>query len=70
MEGIEIYNPLVAEDRRIINAIAEAQEMCTALPSFKLYDAGEASVAKLICEGLKEKIDLQNFPLCYLCSRE
>ena len=39
ISGIEVFNPLVPEDRiELVKAIAEAQEMCTALPSFKLYD--------------------------------
>ena len=69
--GIEIYNPLVEEDRKnLINAIAEAQELCTALPSFKLYDTGEASVAKLISEGLSRKLDLSELPSCVIYAAE
>ena len=72
VEGIEIYNPLVAEDReQLIDAIAEAQELCTALPSFKLYDIGEeASVAKLISEGLRRKIDSSKLPSCVIYAAE
>ena len=72
MEGIEIYNPLVAQDRKqLIDAIAEAQELCTALPSFKLYDVGEeASVAKLISEGLRRKIDSSKLPSCVIYAAE
>ena len=48
-EGVEIFNPLVEEDRIALGqAIAEATELATALPSFTLYDAGSASVAKLL----------------------
>ena len=72
VEGIEIYNPLVAQDRKqLIDAIAEAQELCTALPSFKLYDVGEeASVAKLISEGLRRKIDSSKLPSCVIYAAE
>ncbi len=71
IEGIEIYNPLVEEDREhLIKAIAEAQELCTALPSFKLYDAGEASVAKLISEGLSRKMSSVNLPSCVIYAAE
>ena len=71
IEGIEIYNPLVATDRmKLIQAISEAQEMCTALPSFKLYDAGEDSVAKIICEGLKIKMESPELPSAVIYAAE
>ena len=48
VSGVEVFNPLVAEDRAaLLEAIAGANELCTALPSFKLYDSGAASVAAL-----------------------
>ncbi len=53
IEGIEIYNPKVQEDRKkIINAIAESTEIVTSLPSVDFYDMGENSVASLIAQGL------------------
>lgn len=57
VEGVEIFNPLIPEDRAaLIAAIAEASELSTALPSYNLYDAGgEASVARLLAEGLADK---------------
>jgi mannitol-1-phosphate 5-dehydrogenase len=55
-QGLEIYNPAVPGDRKIlIDAIAEASELATALPSVDFYDRGEASVAKLLREGFAEK---------------
>ena len=37
VEGVEIFNPLVEEDRTaLIQAIGEASELATALPSFSL----------------------------------
>jgi mannitol-1-phosphate 5-dehydrogenase len=55
--GVEIYNPSVSEDReKIIVALAEAQEMATALPSVDFYDRGEASVANLLAEAVKRKL--------------
>ena len=57
VEGVEIFNPLVNEDRTaLLRAIAEATELVTALPSFTLYDVGEASVAELLAEGLAKKL--------------
>ena len=57
VSGVEVFNPLVAEDRAVLlEAIAGANELCTALPSFKLYDSGAASVAALLAEGLGRKV--------------
>ncbi|MEY4939725.1 MAG: Mannitol-phosphate 5-dehydrogenase [Verrucomicrobiota bacterium] len=54
VRGVELFNPRVAEDRRqIIAAIAEANEMATALPGVNLFDAGgPAGVAQMLAEGL------------------
>lgn len=54
VRGVELFNPRVAEDRRqIIAAIAEANEMATALPGVNLFDAGgQTSVAQMLAEGL------------------
>ena len=57
IQGLEILNPLVNADReKLIGAIAEATELCTALPSYQLYDKGEASVARLLSAGLAKKV--------------
>ena len=57
VSGLEILNPLIPEDRKkLVDAIASANELCTALPSYTLYDAGgKASVASLLAEGLQKK---------------
>jgi mannitol-1-phosphate 5-dehydrogenase len=57
LEGIELYNPRKAEDReKIIQAVAESDEMATALPSVNIYEAGgEASVVSLMAEGLNRR---------------
>ena len=56
VEGLEILNPSVPEDRKkLVHVDGEAQELCTALPSFKLYDHGEDSVVRLITDGLRLK---------------
>ncbi len=54
MSGIELYNPRVPADRMaIVDAIAEACELATAVPSVKLYGAGgRDSIAALIAEGI------------------
>ncbi len=57
VEGVEVYNPKVKEDRaRIVEAIGAADEMATALPSVKFYDVGgEASVAGMLREGMERR---------------
>jgi mannitol-1-phosphate 5-dehydrogenase len=61
--GVEAYNPMVEHDRcKLVDAISEASELCTALPSFKLYDSGPASVASLLSEGLSHKFSRENLP--------
>ncbi len=54
VRGVDIHNPRVAEDRgEIVAAVAEADEIATALPSVSFFDAGGAnSVARLLAEGL------------------
>ncbi len=61
--GVEIYNPSVPEDReKIITALAEAQEMATALPSVDFYDRGDVSVANLLAEAVKRKLSDLTLP--------
>ena len=65
VEGVEIFNPLVEEDRTaLVQAIAEATELASALPSFTLFEVGEASVAKLLAQGLAEKLKHASLPDC------
>ena len=54
LDGVELFNPRVASDRRaIVTAIAEATELATAIPSVSLYAAGgNASVAALLAEAI------------------
>ncbi|HBG25637.1 MAG: hypothetical protein A2Y10_15985 [Planctomycetes bacterium GWF2_41_51] len=52
IEGVEIYNPSNAKDRKeIIKALSQSTEICTSLPSVNFYDKG---VAQLIKEGLSQ----------------
>jgi len=57
VEGVELYNSREPEDsRRLIEAVASSDEMCTALPSVDVYSAGgEASVVQLLARGLGER---------------
>ena len=71
VEGVEIFNPLVEEDRTALTqAISEATELATALPSFTLYDAGKAPVAKLLAQGLAEKLFDASLPDCVVYAAE
>ena len=54
--GVEMFNPAVPADRaRLIEAIAAATELATALPSVEFFDRGETSVARLLAVGLVRK---------------
>ena len=55
--GVEIYNPLVPADRAaLVDALAQAQEIATALPSVDFYDRGQASVAALTADAIRCKL--------------
>ncbi len=71
VSGLEAYNPLVDEDRvTLLEAISEAAELCTALPSFTLYDSGDASVAALLAEGLGRKVENTQAPSAVVYAAE
>lgn len=57
LSGIELMNPRTAEGRdALVDAIAEASELATALPSVDFYDAGgETSVVSLLQAGLSKR---------------
>ena len=59
VNGIEIYNPRVPDDRvKIVEAIAQADEMATALPSVNFYDmGGQSGVAGMLADGLRSRGD-------------
>ena len=53
IEGIEIYNPNVDQDRTaLLNALSEASEISTSLPAVKFYNMGDHSVASLIAQAI------------------
>ena len=69
--GIEAYNPLVGDDRsKLVEAVSEASELCTALPSYELYDKGPASVASLLSEGLSLKLRRPALPSAVVYAAE
>jgi mannitol-1-phosphate/altronate dehydrogenase len=55
---IEIYNPFVEADRKaMIQAVAEADEIGTAVPGTQFYtSSGPESLAKILAAGLQAKI--------------
>ena len=55
--GVEIYDPNVPADRSALqDAVAEAAEIATALPSVAFYGAGgDADVARILSAGLRRK---------------
>lgn len=54
---IEIYNPSVDSDRAlIVEAIADSQEMSTAVPSVANYSTSDSSISRVLSEGLVRKI--------------
>ena len=59
ISGVELYNPGVPEDRQqILQAIAQAEELATSLPSVAFFDAGgQTSVARTLADGLSLRPD-------------
>jgi mannitol-1-phosphate 5-dehydrogenase len=56
VENVEVLNPLDPDNREtLIQAVAEAKELVTALPSFRLYNEEPAPAARLLAEGLTRK---------------
>lgn len=54
--GVEIYNPAVGVDRAaLIDALVEAQEIATALPSIDFYDRGGTSVVAMLRDAFSKK---------------
>lgn len=70
--GVEIYNPLDAEDRKkLVAAVAEASEICTALPSVKFFDSGnETGPAAVIAEACRTKVNDSQLPSAIIYAAE
>ena len=61
--GVEIFNPTVPADARALtDALAEASEIATALPSVDFYQRGEPSVAGLIAGAIQAKLARKDLP--------
>jgi mannitol-1-phosphate 5-dehydrogenase len=61
--GVEILNPTVPADARVLaNALAEASEIATALPSVDFYQRGEPSVVGLIAGAIQAKLAGKDLP--------
>lgn len=71
LTGIEIYNPLVADDiPRLIDALAEADEIATALPSVDFFSRGELSPAKLLALAIERKLADERLPRAIVYTAE
>ncbi|MDH3583101.1 MAG: hypothetical protein OER86_02675 [Phycisphaerae bacterium] len=57
VHGVQVLDPTDSADQpKLIEAISQAHEMATALPSVETYDTGgPASVARLIAEGIRRR---------------
>lgn len=56
VKGVELYNPRDVEGRKkILAAIAESDEMATALPSVNIFSLGDPSCADLFAKGLSQR---------------
>ena len=56
---VEIYNPAVEADRQaLLAAIAEAEEIATAVPSVAFYVSEKpGSIHRMLAEGLRQKVE-------------
>ena len=57
VDGVRLCDPAVTADRQeLVAAIAAADELATALPSVRFYDAGQdTSVVNLLSEGFQQR---------------
>jgi mannitol-1-phosphate 5-dehydrogenase len=63
VRGVEIFNPTVPADAQALaEALAEASEIATALPSVDFYQRGQPSVAALITAAIRQKASLAHLP--------
>ena len=71
IEGVEIYNPLEADGReKLVDALAGASEIATALPSVDFYTRGEASVVNLVIEAVERKLNDAALPAALFYAAE
>lgn len=68
---VEIYNPLVpGEAAKLAAALAEASEICTALPSVEFFSRGEPSIVSLLTEAMRHKTADTALPDCVVYTAE
>ncbi len=71
IEGVEVFNPLHEKDRdSLVETVAQASEIATALPSVELYEEGENSVAGILAEGFLCKLRDHSLPCCVIYAAE
>jgi mannitol-1-phosphate 5-dehydrogenase len=71
IDGIEIHNPLDPSDaRKLVAAIAAADEIATALPSIDFYSRGAPSPANLLALGLAQKLADSTLPSAAIYAAE
>jgi len=72
VSGVEILNPNDENDRRaLVGALAEADEIATALPSVSFYKTGGAeSAAALLAEGLRKRLAAGHGKRCVIYAAE
>jgi mannitol-1-phosphate 5-dehydrogenase len=71
ISGVEVYNPLDRGDaERLVEAIAEADEIATALPSVMFFDRGTPSPATLLARGFERKLADARLPTAIVYAAE
>ncbi|HOX57487.1 MAG TPA: hypothetical protein P5205_10045 [Candidatus Paceibacterota bacterium] len=71
VRGVEIFNPAVPADaRELVDALAGASEIATALPSVEFYQRGAPTVASLIAEAIQMKAARNSLPLAIVYTAE
>jgi mannitol-1-phosphate 5-dehydrogenase len=71
VRGLEIFNPSEPADAQALaEALAEASEVCTALPSVEFYSRGRPSVAELLGAAMQRKAAHPGLPRCIIYTAE
>jgi mannitol-1-phosphate 5-dehydrogenase len=71
VRGLEIFNPSEPADAEALaEALAQASEICTALPSVEFYSKGNPSVAALLARAIQRKAVSPGLPQCVIYAAE
>ena len=71
VRGLEVFNPSQPADAEALaGALAEASEVCTALPSVESYSMGKPSVAELLERAMQRKAAQPGLPGCVVYTAE